>query len=32
VTARRDGHFWTLLTIGIGLALIVAAWVLEVLR
>lgn len=32
MTARRDGHFWTLLTIGLGLVLIVAAWVLEVLR
>ena len=32
MTARRDGHFWTLLTIGLGVAAIVAAWVLEVLR
>lgn len=32
MTARCDGHFWTLLTIGLGVALIVAAWVLEVLR
>lgn len=32
MTARRDGHFWTLLTIGLGLLLIVAAWVLEVIR
>lgn len=30
MTARRDGHFWTLLTIGLGVALIGAAWVLEV--
>lgn len=32
MTARRDGHFWTLLAIGLGLALIGAAWLLEVLR
>lgn len=32
MTARRDGHFWTLLVIGVGLALIVVAWVLEVVR
>lgn len=32
MTARRDGHFWTLFTIGLGAALIVAAWVIEVLR
>lgn len=29
MTARRDGHFWTLLAIGVGLALIVGAWVLD---
>lgn len=32
MTARRDGHYWTLLTIGLGLALMVAAWALEVVR
>lgn len=32
MTARRDGHFWTLLTIGLGALAIVAAWLLEVLR
>jgi hypothetical protein len=32
MTARRDGHFWALLTIGLGLVLIGAAWVLEALR
>jgi len=32
MTARRDGHFWTLLTIGLGVMAILAAWVLEVLR
>lgn len=32
MTARRDGHFWTLLTIGLGVSAIGAAWVLEVLR
>lgn len=32
MTARRDGHFWTLLTIGLGVVLIVVAWLLEVVR
>ena len=32
MTARRDGHFWTLLVIGLGLVLIGVAWVLEVVR
>lgn len=31
MTARRDGHFWTLLTIGLGLALIAASWVWDLL-
>lgn len=30
MTARRDGHFWTLLTIGLGLFAIAASWLLEV--
>lgn len=30
MTAHRDGHFWVLLTIGLGVALIVTAWVIEV--
>lgn len=32
MTARRDGHFWTLLTVGLGLVLIGAAGLLEVVR
>lgn len=32
MTARRDGHFWTRLTIGLGVAAILASWMLEVLR